>query len=502
MAQRNIERKWLVVAFAILATYQMTAFGDHYRIGFSTGRADDDGAMRKANVEATITPLDGKIGLLRAGSDTGLYHEWATFVLNIDAVNEAGAPLSLEYLSTGLWRVGDWQEGPITVRYDMLLQHDRFPNEPGDNELAAGHPYGVYWTTRALLMEGARSDDITVEFEIPDDWQVTTPWQREDESWTFTPSDTDDLLDAAFLAGQHAETILSIGSGEARLAIGPPIAATKQLFTPLLQAYLGQYTDLFGEPPSDAILLVALDASFLGGGVVGRTISLSIPPDTDLNAALPIAAYIIAHEGFHLWNTQWANPDGNDPELEWLAEGAAEYYAILSGLRLGHIDETIFLGLLSERYSKYLNGLKSGQTLVSAAETKHQASTSYDLLYSGGMMATMLIDLEIRAATGGMKSADDVMREIHQMAGRQDSEPLSLDGLSDLLAGDYGYNFASIAEDNLRGGDILPLAQALNRVGIAVSSVESDDAIEVTLAMIPDVSESQREAYSKWTGAQ
>jgi predicted metalloprotease with PDZ domain len=502
MKQPGIRPSWKLATIIILSACQSISLADTYHIGFSTNRPDDDGAMRKASVEATITPLDGKIGLWRSGSDTGLYHGWATFILNVDAVNESGDPLKLVYLPTGTWKVSDWQEGPIMLHYDMLLQHDRFPNEPGDDELAAARPYGVFWTTRALLMEGAPSEDVTVQFALPDEWRVTTPWHRRPGSWTFTPKDTDDLLDAAFVAGSHVESTLATGSGEARLAIGPPIAETEQLFGPLLQAYLGYYAELFGSSPSEAILLVALDASFLGGGVIGRTISLSIPPDADLNAAMPFAAYVIAHEGFHLWNVQWVGQDSNDPELEWLAEGSAEYYAILSGLRLGQIDETAFLSLLSERYCNYLHALQSGQTLVSAANTKLQSQASYDLLYSGGMLATLLIDLEVRSATGGALSADELIREIHRMSGQHDIKPLSLDGLGVLLADKYGYKFATIIERSLRSGDILPLVDAFGFVGISVSMLETDGVIDVSLTPMSDASELQLQTYSQWTSAQ
>jgi len=47
------------------------ALADHYKVGFSTTRSDDDGALRKARIEATLTPDRGRIKMTRAAADTG-----------------------------------------------------------------------------------------------------------------------------------------------------------------------------------------------------------------------------------------------------------------------------------------------------------------------------------------------------------------------------------------------------------------------------------------------
>lgn len=501
----------LALALALAATGTV-ARADSYRVEFLPGRRDDDGALRQARVEARLLPRDGRIGFLRDGADTGLYHQWATFLLDIEVVDAADRPLELVYEPPGAWRVDGLPGGEVTVRYTMLLQHDRFPNEPGDDELAAAHPYGVMWTTRALLMEGAPATDIEVEFDLPEGWIVTTPWKHvAGAADRFTARNTDDLLDSAFLAGRHREVSVPIGSGgEARLALGPPVAETEALFSPLLESYLGYYATLFGESPRDAILLIALDASFLGGGVMGRTISLSLDREMDPAATAPLVADVIAHEGFHLWGTQWKAATGHEGELEWLNEGAADYYALLAAKRLAKIDDAAFLERLAEHYAGYLSARSSGESLVSAAATKLQESTSYDLIYSGGASALATIDLTLRQHSGGARSADDLLRAVYRDYRTTDGKGLSLAALADVARrvaaagravepGAADTALTRIFHDQIGGTQPIALAEVLAGVGLVLEVEEDEAAPAVEIHHVSEPTAAQEAAYAAWT---
>ncbi|MBL4620068.1 MAG: hypothetical protein JKX88_08230 [Marinicaulis sp.] len=471
---------------------------DHYKISFSTARTDDDGALREAHIEATLTPDRGRIKLIRAASDSGLYHGWAGFLTKIEAEDASGRAVALRYEKPGVWRVVGRSRGEITLRYSMNLQHDRFLNEPGDDELAYARPYGVMWTTRAMLMEGAPSSDIIVEFDLPDGWKVSTPWRRRSAGEAvFLPNDTDDLLDAAFMAGEHIEKSFDMGAAQALLALGPPVEGLSALFEPLMQGFFGAYTELFDDSPDNNFLLIAGDASFLGGGVMGRTISLSLNEEAAGPQGQLLAAYIIAHEGFHLWNAQWGSQNKNAGELEWLAEGLAEYYAFLTSVRLGLLDEEIFLGLVSERYGAYLMALASGDSLVSAAATKNTSSTSSDLIYNGGMMAALLFDLEIRRSTNGDKSLDDVVRSIHAQCANSKTE-LTLTDLRRLIRQDTGVDFGVAMRKNIRRTEPFDLTAALAGAGLSADITHTDDSasIEITRAATPSLA--QETLYRAW----
>jgi len=227
------------VFLAVAQAFLSPSMADSYEVTFLGGRVDDDGAMRRASVVATLTPQDGKISLFRFGEDSGLYHQWATFLLEIEAQAENGAALEVVYEPHGVWRLPNWRGDEITVRYTMALQHDRFPNAPGDDELAYGRDYGVMWTGRALFISGANSDDVSVSFVTPDGWKVTSPWDNSgDNQLEFRPINTIDLLDSAFFAGTHKETIVNVSGIEARIATAPDMDQAVPIYTDTLNIYL------------------------------------------------------------------------------------------------------------------------------------------------------------------------------------------------------------------------------------------------------------------------
>ena len=95
------------------------------------------------------------------------------------------------------------------------------------------------WTGRALFLEGAPSNDVSIAFEAPEGWRVTSPWRASDGSGLrFQPDDTDDLLNSAFFAGVHAETIVRVAGMEARVAAGPDMAAEAAYYRQMLETYL------------------------------------------------------------------------------------------------------------------------------------------------------------------------------------------------------------------------------------------------------------------------
>ncbi|WDI32931.1 hypothetical protein PUV54_06940 [Hyphococcus flavus] len=450
------------------------ALADSYEIRFSRERADDDMALRRAEVAAKVTPHRGRIQMTRAAGDTGLYQGWAGFITKLAAEDADGEPVGLIQETPGVWRLARRTHGEITVQYALNLQHDRFRNEPGDDELAYGRDYGVMWTGRALFMEGAPSDHIIVDFDLPEDWKVSTPWRQDAANPArFFPRNTDALLDSAFLAGAHEEIDIALGDAKAIIALGPPVAELGAVYEPIIENFFGAFSALFDDTPKDNFLLVGADASFLGGGVLGRTISLSLNEDALGPSGQFLAAYVIAHEGFHLWNVRWGGQNESAGELEWLLEGAAEYYAWITALRLNYVDEEIFWGLVLDRHGQYLSALQSGGTIVSAAATKNQSSDSYNLIYYGGMSALFAMDLKIRSETSGDKSLDDAIRAIH-VASTHGGSPLTLTRLGTLVKQSTGVSIQGILSNNIRRSEKIDLAPYLANFGLFLQKNEAE----------------------------
>ena len=145
---------------------------------------------------------------------------------------------------------------------------------------------------------------------------------------------------------------------------------------------------------------------------------------------------LCSHEYFHTWNVKRIKPAAFAPydlqnegytSLLWLFEGFTSYYDDLMLVRAGLIDEAEYYKLLAKAANGVLRG--SGRNYQSVAESSFDAWVKYYRqdenapnaivsYYAKGSLVALGLDLTIRAATGGKKSLDDVMRALWTRYGR------------------------------------------------------------------------------------
>jgi predicted metalloprotease with PDZ domain len=460
------------------------ALADSYQVSFDKGPrqlGEEEPQYRLAKVEAHLTPNAGRIGWVRSHNDTGLPNGWSTFVHRPRAFSADGSTLGLTYTGGGIWQVDGWESGEIRVTYTMQLQHDRFLNDPGENELAYARDFGVMWTGRALFVEGSSAEDIDISFDLPDGWKVTSPWKRaEGNGVRFRADNVSDLMNSAFMAGTHIEKEVAVAGGLARIAMDPNVETGADLATTTMNQYFPAFQTLFGDALTDTPLFIASQATFWGAGVMGRTISMSMGGPLEGRFA-NLASYIVAHEGYHLWNTsvRWRYDQSNG-ELEWIKEGFAEYYTFLTGVRVGATDEIAFLRSISQRSGLYLTALKERGIAEGGATKLSGGATSYNLVYSGGMAVATVLDAQIRTHSNGQKSLDDVVREIHTRYAREGTESFTLATLGQLFQ-EYGIEDTFVAT-YITGETPLPLAEALATYGLITAISEQDGRVTVRVS--------------------
>lgn len=486
-----------IVACVWLTLFAASAQADSYKVTFVQSMNPHNARQyRIADVEASVVPQDGVVGFFRNHSDVGLPHGWTTFLNRIEATAADGRSLALTDLTGGRYRIEGWSEGPVALRYRMLLQHDRFPSDPGEDELAYARPFGVMWTGRALLAEGAPSQDVEIEFVAPEGWRVTTPWERIEASpLRFRPRSTDDLLDSAFMAGTHLEQVLSVGGGEARLGLDPDLAGRRDALLTTLDRSLTFYAAMFGEAMQGRLVVLASNGSFSGGGVMGRSISMLVGPDA--SQANFLAEYMIAHEAFHIWSARWRMEE--DGRLEWLSEGGAEFYANLVRRREGLLSEADLIAELARRAGLYLTALQ-GVGIAEGGVTKLTGGErSYHIVYSGGMMVYLALDSIIRERSRNRRSMDDAIRAIHARLAA-DGEPLTLEGVAGLLTERFDVP-GDFVQRHVVGREPLPLDAVFARYGLRAQVSNEGEAVQVGLAVAPSRTAAQQGAWRRLTGA-
>jgi predicted metalloprotease with PDZ domain len=200
---------------------------------------------------------------------------------------------------------------------------------------------------------------------------------------------------------------------------------------------------------------------------------------------------LCSHEYFHTWNVKRIKPAAFAPynlqvenysPLLWLFEGFTSYYDDLMLVRAGVIAEPAYFKLLGKTIGSVLRG--SGRTKQSVADSSFDAWGKYYRqdenapnaiisYYTKGSLIGLVLDLSIRAKTGGKKSLDDVMRTLWQRYGRdfyngagRGVTPAEVEVIFDEISSG---RFKPFFDKYIRGTEDLPLAKMLAPFGIKYS---------------------------------
>ena len=370
----------------------------------------DEDNPRAAVVEARLDPKDGVLWM-NDGGDQDLPHGWSTFVRKLEVTGSDGATVDTVYEPLSRWRLQSSGTETVSIRYEVLLQHDRFPLNFGDNGAAYYRDDAIMWSGRALFVAGKDTSNIELTLDLPAGWNATTPWLRiEGEQNRYTIDSTDDLVNSAIMIGSHTERVVRQGPLELRLALsGSGVAAAEDVFSSELAKYLKYYDTTIGPAPRRSMIVIAADSSYWGGEVMGRAISLLVGGAID--GPNPILAHLFAHEVAHLWGLDINFSEEDREELYWFYEGMlAEYLSYQAHYRLGEIDRDEYLAQLTDHYSKYQAAAKPGLSMSTAG---HEKASHYDLIYSGGLMTAAALDQSVRESLGKTDAVNDLIRVLY-----------------------------------------------------------------------------------------
>ena len=184
------------------------------------------------------------------------------------------------------------------------------------------------------LVSGNLSAPFSITIKHPSTFQCALPGERvvqEDNSgYTTVTYQTKTPYDPSYSCAAYR--ILSEESGAIQIELFTPahLDLASEMVTTASQILL-MYQELFGRPPANSFRVVFPDLNNdKGGGESnGNIVFLAdIQPflhDNDDEEAREIFAHLIAHEGYHLWNTWGLNWEG--PLAEWWVEGGANFMA-------------------------------------------------------------------------------------------------------------------------------------------------------------------------------
>jgi predicted metalloprotease with PDZ domain len=432
-------------------------------------------------------------------------YDFAKNVQEFEAAGVRGQPLGWTKLDKQTWRVETADAGgKVRVRYRVFANDLTGSFSQFDSSHACLNGPSLF-----MYVADHKPDPLTLTVETPPDWKLVSGLSLSTEQRTFQVPNYDLLIDTPLEISaecslqqfsEHGKTVRVAVHSYAdqdndlsRLVDGlKKIVRSEMAMMP--EPDLRDYTFIFHFAPGIS----------QGDGMEHLNSSQIIVRGELSGTGLAEALETAAHEFFHLWNVKRLRPAGLGPfdytreqytRSLWFAEGVTAYYAYLHLLRSGVWSRQQFLEHLAEE----IRGLElePGRLLMSAESSSFHAwfydrspqmqetnfantTISY---YNKGAILGMLLDLEIRARTGGRKSLDDVLLAMYHKfyappaadyygPGQGYKSEDILEAVNAVAGSDFTTFFARY----VRGTEPLPYAPTLASAGLKLRISTSADS--------------------------
>ena len=440
-----------------------------------------------------------------------MIREFARNIVSIRAESE-GSTVRLEKLDKHSWRAGR-----VTAGATLLVSYEVYAWDLSVRTAHLDQTHAFFnGTSVFLLPEGREERECLVEILRPEGpefrpWKLATAMEearghvgaaRRHDFGLYRAACYDELIDhpvemgdftlATFEAGGIAHEIVLSGRHDCDLE--------------RLCADLGRicqwHIELFGAPPPmQRYLFLTMVVGDGYGGLEHRASTALLTSRSDLpyrgmkgsSDGYRRFLGLCSHEYFHSWNVKRIKPAAfvpydlsceNHTRLLWAFEGITSYYDDLALVRSGTVSADEYLTQLGKTIGNVLRG--SGRFRQSVAESSFDAWTKYYRqdenapnaivsYYTKGALIALCLDLQMRLASDGRQSLDDLMRVLWERHGKT-GEGVAEDGIFELLAELAGTRLAGWLRKTVNGTEDLPLARLLKAVGVGYRLERADAA--------------------------
>jgi len=415
-----------------------------------------------------------------------LVREYARHVEDFSVKNANGNDLTWRKINKNTWQIDTKGAKEVVARYNV------YANEltVRTNELNSDH---AFFNNAALLMfpKDGLNLPSTVRVAPYGNWKVATGLPKvENQINTFRAENFDVLYDSPFEVGNFVETTFNFRGVPHRLLFEGTGNYDIEKTAKDIEKIVAQGVEIFGDVPYKDYLFIV---NLRGGGGLEHLNSTALQwnkfgfkPEANYKRFLNL----VAHEYFHLWNVKRIRPDALGPfdyenenytRLLWVAEGATSYYESVLMRRAGLITDkealeskTAIIQALQNRPGRFETSLEdaSFDAWIKYYRQDENSVNNQISYYDKGELVNFLLDLEIRAASKGAKSMDDVMRYLYSEFSKKNRNftPEDFQRATEMMAGRSLNEFYS---RYVRGTEEIDYNKILNGMGLRIN-LESD----------------------------
>ncbi len=360
-----------------------------------------------------------------------LIREYARHVETISAARPDGTELPVLRSRKNRWLIKCGDVKSVVVKYRLYCNEMTVRTNQVERDFALFNGASTF-----LSPVGASNQKHQVRVELPDEWKhaICSLPNVDDDKQAFIAEDFDELVDSPILCGNPDIYPFKVGDREHLLvSIGEGEIWDGEATARDLEKIVAEHHKLWGTVPYPRYIFFNLLVES-GGGL-----------EHDNSTVMMISRWyyrdrekyvrwlgLASHEFFHTWNVRRLRPKPlveydyeNEVYLRslWIAEGITSYYDDLQLARCGLISQKEYLDAVSKQIEKLQT--TPGRNIQSLSDSSHDtwiklyrpnenSGNSQVSYYNKGAVAAFLLDVEIRSATDGEKSLDDVMRILYE----------------------------------------------------------------------------------------
>lgn len=397
--------------------------------------------------------------------------------------------------------------GTVVVRYKVFANDLTGSFSQFDSSHGAINGASVF-----MYLPGNKPDPLTLTIHPPQGWKIVSGFSMSLTQMTFQVPNYDILVDTPIEISPDCWVKDFEEDGKTfRVAVhsygnGPGDDASQAVLVDGVEKIVHSEMAMMPEPDfNHYTFLFHFDPGLAMGDGMEHLNSTDIIVRGSLSGSgLSQALETAAHEFFHLWNVKRLRPVGLGPfnysrevytRSLWFVEGITTYYSYVNLLRCSIWSRQEFLARLADEVRTLRED--PGLRLMSAESSSFHAwfydrspqmqetnfANSTISYYNKGALLGMLLDLEIRSATHGEKSLDDVMRLMYQkfyespatsyyLRGRGYTEKDILDAVNQVS----GVDFTQFFQQYVAGTAPLPYNEILAKAGLALHVATSPQA--------------------------
>ncbi len=357
---------------------------------------------------------------------------------NVEAVVATGADgrsLTVSKPEKNHWRIATGGAPTVTVRYRVYSR-----------EMSVR----TNWVEAGFAMLNGAPTFMTLADRAPRVHEVTilpaTGWRRSvtglpeaaGAAHRYRAADFDTLVDSPIVIGNPAvyeftvdgKKHFLVNEGEGGIFDGAKAAKD-------LETLVQTHRKMWGSLPYDKYVffnMLTLPTGSAGGGLEHKNSTILMDWRFATRTRQPYLSWLelASHEYFHVWNVKRLRPvelgpfdyeNENHTRSLWIAEGVTDYYADLLVHRAGLSSREEYLTALSSKIEELQT--TPGRLVQPVDQASFDAWIKYYRpdensvnvaisYYTKGAVLGFVLDANIRKATGGVKSLDDVLRAAYE----------------------------------------------------------------------------------------